>query len=82
MSHRILHLSDTHLTATGLDADGVDAAASLKRILFDARYLDGLDLVIVIGDIADDRSAAGYAAARRSSADSPLTGHPAHLRYR
>jgi Icc protein len=64
MSHRILHLSDTHLTATGLDADGVDAAASLKRILFDARYLDELDLVLVSGDIADDGSAAGYAVVR------------------
>ena len=65
MSHRILHLSDTHLTATGFDADGVDAVASLKRILFDARHLEGLNLVLVSGDIADDGSATGYAAARQ-----------------
>lgn len=64
MGHRILHLSDTHLTATGLDEDGVDAARSLKRVLFDARHLEGLDLVLVSGDVADDGSAAGYAAAR------------------
>jgi 3',5'-cyclic-AMP phosphodiesterase len=62
MRHRILHLSDTHLTATGFDEDGVNAAASLKRILFDARYLEGLDLVLVSGDLADDGSAAGYEA--------------------
>lgn len=69
MAHRILHLSDTHLTATGFDADGVDAAGSLKRILADVRHLEALDLVIVSGDIADDGSAAGYAAAREIVGD-------------
>jgi 3',5'-cyclic AMP phosphodiesterase CpdA len=69
VAHRILHLSDTHVTATGFDAGGVDAAASLRRILFDARHLDGLDLVMVSGDIADDGSAAGYAAAREIVGD-------------
>lgn len=64
MSHRILHLSDTHLTGTGYDAYRVDAAASLRRMLSDARHLEGLDLVLVSGDIADDGSAAGYEAAR------------------
>jgi Icc protein len=64
MSHRILHLSDTHLTAAGYDTNGIDTAASLRRMLADTRYLDGLDLVIVSGDVADDGSAAGYAAAR------------------
>jgi 3',5'-cyclic AMP phosphodiesterase CpdA len=63
-TRRILHLSDTHLTATGFDEDGVDAAASLRRILFDARHLDGLGLVIVSGDIADDGSTAGCTAVR------------------
>ena len=69
MGHRILHLSDTHLTASGLDAYGVDAVASLRRILFDARHLDGLGLVVVSGDIADDGSVAGYTAAREIIGD-------------
>jgi len=56
---RILHLSDTHVSATGFDADGVDAVASLERMLFDAGHLPAIDLVIVTGDIADDGSAAG-----------------------
>lgn len=64
VGHRILHLSDTHLTASGFDEDGVDAAASLRRILHDARRLAGLDLVIVSGDISDDGSRAGYRAVR------------------
>jgi 3',5'-cyclic AMP phosphodiesterase CpdA len=59
VSHRILHLSDTHVTASGFDQDGVNALASLDRILRDCRTLDGLDLVVVTGDIADDGSAEG-----------------------
>ena len=51
--HRILHLSDPHVTRTGLDEDGVDAIAALERILHDARHVPGLDLVVVSGDIAD-----------------------------
>jgi 3',5'-cyclic AMP phosphodiesterase CpdA len=62
--YRILHLSDTHLTPTGIDMDGVDAAASLDRILNDARHLPGIDLVVVSGDIADDGSPGGYRAVR------------------
>jgi len=61
---RILHLSDTHVSANGPDADGVDAVASLERILHDARHVPGLDLVVLSGDIADDGSAAGCAAVR------------------
>jgi 3',5'-cyclic AMP phosphodiesterase CpdA len=61
---RILHLSDTHLTASGFDEDGVDAAASLDRILHDVRFVPDLDLVVVSGDLADDGSVAGYAAVR------------------
>jgi Icc protein len=64
MGHRVLHLSDTHVTASGYDADGVDAAGSLNRILLDARHLEGLDLVLVSGDVADDGSVASYQAAR------------------
>ncbi|HEY3686909.1 MAG TPA: metallophosphoesterase [Streptosporangiaceae bacterium] len=62
--YRILHLSDTHLTPSGIDMDGVDAAASLERILYDARHVPGLDLVVVSGDIADDGSRGGYRAVR------------------
>jgi 3',5'-cyclic AMP phosphodiesterase CpdA len=62
MSHRILHLSDTHVTGNGIDEDGVDAAGSLDRILRDARFVAGIDLVVVSGDIADDGSAEGCAA--------------------
>lgn len=56
---RILHLSDTHVSATGTDVDGVDAIAALDRILVDARHVPDLDAVIVSGDIADDGSTAG-----------------------
>ncbi|MFG2052460.1 metallophosphoesterase family protein [Micromonospora sp. NPDC048930] len=62
--HRILHLSDTHIGADGHDEDGVDAAAALDRILHDARHVPDLDLVVVSGDIADDGSLDGCAAAR------------------
>jgi len=64
-THRILHLSDPHLTGRGFDEDGVDAAAALDRILIDARFVAGLDLVVVSGDIADDGSAEGCAEVRR-----------------
>jgi Icc protein len=64
MTHRILHLSDTHLTGDGIDEDGVDAAAALDRILHDARFVAGIDAIVVSGDIADDGSAAGCAAVR------------------
>jgi Icc protein len=62
ITHRILHLSDTHVTGSGFDEDGVDAAGSLDRILHDARFVPDLDLVLVTGDIADDGSAEGCAA--------------------
>jgi Icc protein len=61
---RILHLSDTHVSATGPDMDGVDAVASLERLLHDVRHVPDLDLVVVSGDIADDGSAAGCKAVR------------------
>lgn len=72
---RILHLSDTHVSATGPDRDGVDAIAALDRMLDDADRVPGIDLVVVSGDVADDGSAEGcrivrdkvgaFAAARR-----------------
>jgi Icc protein len=62
--HRILHLSDTHVTASGFDEDGVDALGALDQLLRDCRHLPGLDLVVVTGDIADDGSAEGCALVR------------------
>ncbi|MGH3165950.1 MAG: metallophosphoesterase family protein [Trebonia sp.] len=64
MPHRILHLSDTHVTASGFDQDGVDALGALDQILRDCRHLPGVDLVVVTGDIADDGSAEGCALVR------------------
>jgi Icc protein len=61
MTHRILHLSDTHATASGFNQEGVNAVASLEQILHDARFVPGLDAVVVSGDIADDGSAEGCA---------------------
>ncbi|WP_328988439.1 metallophosphoesterase [Kribbella sp. NBC_01245] len=60
MTHRVLHLSDPHLAAPGVDNYGVDAGASLDRILYDARFVPDIDLVVVSGDLADDGSVEGY----------------------
>ncbi|MGZ4774701.1 MAG: metallophosphoesterase family protein [Oryzihumus sp.] len=64
LPHRILHLSDTHVTASGFDEDGVDALGALDQLLHDCRHLTNLDLVVVTGDIADDGSAEGCALVR------------------
>lgn len=61
---RILHLSDTHVSASGADEDGVDAVAALERLLHDLRHVPDLDLVVVSGDIADDGSVGGCTAVR------------------
>ncbi len=63
-THRILHLSDTHVSRTGPDEDGVDAVSALERILHDVRHVPDLDLVLVTGDIADDGSYEGCVAVR------------------
>jgi 3',5'-cyclic-AMP phosphodiesterase len=62
--HRVLHLSDTHVSRTGPDEDGVDGVAALQRLLYDVRQVPALDLVVVSGDIADDGSKEGCAAVR------------------
>lgn len=61
---RILHLSDTHVSAAGADEDGVDAVGSLERILADLRHVADVDLILVTGDVADDGSSAGCATVR------------------
>jgi 3',5'-cyclic AMP phosphodiesterase CpdA len=59
---RILHLSDTHITAaSGPNRDGIDPRASLLRMLHDCGELPGLDAVVVSGDVADDGSPEAYA---------------------
>ncbi|MGI5350478.1 metallophosphoesterase family protein [Streptomyces sp. CA-250714] len=62
---RILHLSDTHLDRSGgPDSDGADGTAALRRMLADISHLDGLDALVVTGDVADDGSREAYARAR------------------
>lgn len=62
---RILHLSDTHLDRFGgPDADGADGTAALRRLLAELTHLEGLDAVVVTGDVADDGSREAYARAR------------------
>ncbi|WAZ26673.1 metallophosphoesterase [Streptomyces cinnabarinus] len=56
-----MHLSDTHLDQAGApDADGADGTAALRLLLNELAYLDGLDAVIVTGDVADDGSREAY----------------------
>jgi 3',5'-cyclic AMP phosphodiesterase CpdA len=64
LRHRVLHLSDTHVSATGFDQFGVDALSSLDRVLRDVRHVPDLDLVVVSGDVSDDGSAEGGLAVR------------------
>jgi Icc protein len=63
---RILHLSDTHLDGTdSLNADGVNAQLSLRQMLKDLEAVQGIDVVVISGDIAGDRSKEAYQAARQ-----------------
>lgn len=55
-THRILHLSDPHLTTSGKDMDGVDAARSLRLMLQACEAVESINLILVSGDIADDGS--------------------------
>jgi 3',5'-cyclic AMP phosphodiesterase CpdA len=82
--HRVLHLSDTHVSRTGPDEDGVDGVAALHQLLHDLRHVSSLDLVVVSGDIADDgsregcltvRSAVGAFAAERGIPHIYCTGN-------
>ncbi|GAB3935954.1 metallophosphoesterase [Kribbella albertanoniae] len=62
--HRVLHLSDTHVSRTGPDEDGVDGVTALRGLLYDVRRVPQLDVVVVSGDIADDGSEEGCATVR------------------
>ena len=61
MTLRILHLSDTHLLG---DAEGrhngVDTTRALEQVLERAAEIEGIGLVVVSGDLAEDGSAAAY----------------------
>jgi Icc protein len=62
---RILHLSDTHLDRTDSpNADGVNAHQSLRQMLGDLEAVRDIDVVVISGDIAGDRSKEAYHAAR------------------
>jgi 3',5'-cyclic AMP phosphodiesterase CpdA len=62
---RILHLSDTHLDRTDSpNADGVNAQQSLRQMLGDLEAVQDLDVIVISGDIAGDRSREAYHAAR------------------
>ncbi|MCX7522941.1 metallophosphoesterase [Microbacterium sp. STN6] len=58
---RILHLSDTHLFGDDtLHYGMVDTAAALGRVLARASEIEGVDVVVLSGDLSDDGSAASY----------------------
>ncbi|UAJ79141.1 metallophosphoesterase [Leifsonia sp. ZF2019] len=60
-SHRILHLSDTHLFGDGTLHYGlVDTRIALERVLERAGSLGAVDAVVVSGDLSDDGSAESY----------------------
>jgi Icc protein len=62
---RILHLSDTHLDRTDSpNADGVNARQSLRQMLGDLEAVQDIDVIVISGDIAGDRSTEAYQAAR------------------
>ncbi len=61
---RILHLTDCHVRASdGENSYGVNPRAVLAGLLRDCADTDGIDLVAVTGDVADDGSRAAYAVA-------------------
>ncbi|MFD3619329.1 metallophosphoesterase [Streptomyces sp. NPDC058676] len=62
---RILHLSDTHLDRTATpNKYGVDATESLRLMLAELRYQQGVDAIVVTGDLADAGEVEAYAAVR------------------
>jgi Icc protein len=60
-SHRILHLSDTHLYGDDrLHYGLVDTRAALVRVLERAASLGDVDAVVLSGDLSEDGSAESY----------------------
>ncbi|OOB91071.1 metallophosphoesterase [Rathayibacter sp. VKM Ac-2630] len=67
---RLLHLSDTHLLA---DPEGrynriLETRAGLDRLLAAHDAVEGIDAVVVSGDLADDGSPESYSALRKTLA--------------
>ncbi|MCI1220039.1 MAG: metallophosphoesterase [Bifidobacterium sp.] len=56
---RILHLTDTHISAGGAPHGSVDTCATLRAVLERAR-LSAPDVVVVSGDVSDDGSPESY----------------------
>ena len=62
---RILHLSDTHLERTDApNKHGVNAHDSLRLMLAELRYVQGVDAIVVTGDLADDGAVEAYTTIR------------------
>ncbi|MFJ2234384.1 metallophosphoesterase [Streptomyces sp. NPDC087859] len=62
---RILHLSDTHLERTDApNKHGVNAHDSLRLMLAELRHVQGVDAIVVTGDLADDGTVEAYTAVR------------------
>lgn len=57
---RILHLSDSHILATGLHHGVVDTSVALSAALASARTLPQCDLIVHSGDISEDGTPASY----------------------
>lgn len=63
---RILHLSDTHLErADAPNKHGVNAHESLRLMLTELRHVQGVDAVVVTGDLANDGAVEAYTALRK-----------------
>lgn len=61
MTLRILHLSDTHLLGDPeARHNGVDTTLALELVLARAADVEGVGLVVVSGDLAEDGSPAAY----------------------
>ncbi|KKD07393.1 metallophosphoesterase [Streptomyces sp. WM6386] len=62
---RILHLSDTHLERTDApNRHGVNAHDSLRLMLAELRDVQGVDAIVVTGDLANDGAVEAYTAVR------------------
>lgn len=62
---RILHLSDTHIERTDApNKHGVNATDSLRLMLAELRHQQGVDAIVVTGDIANDGAVEAYTTVR------------------
>ena len=58
---RLLHISDTHLFGDGsLHYGIVDTTAALERVLAKASEIEGIDAVVLSGDLSEDGTEASY----------------------